>query len=304
MTATETSPGMTRPLGQSASGLADEDLRRRLRRLLEGGRRPEDLDRLYLGLRGRSRGCPAVQEIGDFIAHRDQREKGMITQTGRDVFTSFDVWSMPMRKLKLELTDFIRAAEANLRLASDGLILQALNSSRQTAAARLKRAIAKLKSDQRPSDAEWAVFSYLGNRFIWRPAFTADQLQTELAGLLVSHHLMDRDDLAQFVTARTFITLHAVTLMHGSAIVLENGERARLFAGYANRDRWIEVKVDIVFHDRGKPIMAPICLFLTDLRAEVHCSPDLLEIPSPIFVDHWDAPLEIGADGRLARLDA
>ncbi|TPW03962.1 MAG: Uncharacterized protein FD125_1369 [bacterium] len=284
--------------------LADDDLRLRVRRLLEGGRRTDDLDRLYLGLRGRSQGCPAVQEIGDFIAHRDLREKGMITQVGRDVFTSVDVWSMTLRKLNVGRDDFIRAAEANLRLASDEVIRAGVGSSRQMAAGRLKKAIAKLRSDQSLSHSEWSVFTYFGNRFIWRPAFSAAQLNDELATVFLRSGLMSKEDRVQLATARAFISLHAVAAMHGSSILLDNRARARLFAGFANKDGWIEVKVDLVFHELGKPLMTPICLFLTDLRAEIYCAPELVADPDPIVIDHWSLPLEIGADGRLTAIEA
>ena len=282
--------------------LADEDLRMRVRRLLQGGRRTDDLDRLYLGLRDRARRCPAVLEIGDFIAHRDRREKGLITQVGRDVFTSFDVWSLTLRRLDVGPNDFIRAAEANLRLASDAQIRAGLGSSRQMAAARLKRAIVQVREKKEVAESEWAAFSFFGNRFVWRPAFSGDQLHRELTELLVQHDLMGTDDVEQFAAARAFLILHAITAMHGSSILLDNGSHARLFAGFANRDRWLEVKVDLVFHELGKPLMAPICLFLSDLRAEVYCTPELLEDPTPILVDHWSTPIEIDSSGRLTIL--
>lgn len=284
------------------TSMADEDLRIRVRRLLTGGRRADDLDRLFLGLRDRARRCPAVLEIGDFIAHRDQREKGLVTQVGRDVFTSFDVWSLTVRRLDVGPNDFIRAAEANLRLASDDQIREGLGSSRQMAAARLNRAIAKVREGRKVAGSEWAAFNFFGNRFMWRPAFSGDQLHRELTDLLVQQGLLAAADVEQFAAARAFIILHAITTMHGSSIRLENGSHARLFAGFANRDGWLEVKVDLVFHDLGKPLMAPICLFLSDLRAEAHCTAALLADPAPVLVDHWSMPIEIDSSGRLAIL--
>lgn len=283
--------------------LVDEDLRRRLRRFLQGDRRIADLDRLYLGLRGRAQGCPAVKEIGDFIAHRDRRDKGLITQVGRDVFTSFEVWSRTLRDLDVGRDDFIRAAEANLRLASDEIIRNGLSSSRQMAAGRLKKAIQKLRGDREPSEVEWAAFNFFGNQFIWRPAFSDKQLNEELSILLVRTGLIERDDIVQLEIAGAFIALHAVLAMHGSSIVLPNGAPARLFAGYANKHRWIEVKVDLVFNELNKPLMSPICLFMTDLRAEIYATPELLTDPAPILVDHWSIPLEIGLDGRLTSIE-
>lgn len=74
-----------------------DDLRIRARRLATGRHRVEDLDRLFLGLRDRDSGRMSVREIGDFVAHRGERQKGPVTQTARDAFTSIDVWSFPMR---------------------------------------------------------------------------------------------------------------------------------------------------------------------------------------------------------------
>lgn len=244
-----------------------------------------------------------MQEIGDFIAHRDKREKGLITQVGRDVFTSFDVWSKPMRELPVGRDDVVRAAKANLRLATDDQIRQGLGMSRQMAAGRLKRALSKSAEGQGLSSSERDVLMYFGNRFIWRPAFTADQLIGELSTLLPRLDLIDKTDLDGVAAAGTFIALHAVTAMHGSAITLDDGSSARLFAGFAIRDHWLEVKVDIAFHELGKPLLAPICLFLTELPARAFCDPSLLSNRSPIFVDHWATPLEINDEGLLTALN-
>lgn len=281
--------------------LFDDDLRLRVRRLLHGERRSDDLDRLYLALRARSTGCPTVLEIGDFIAHRDQREKGMITQVGRDVLTSVDVWSLSMRNLPIKDCDIIRAAHANLRLATDEQIRTALGWSRQLATGRLKKALAKFEKGDSLSESEYAALAYFGNRFIWRPAFSASDLVSELGTLLERTGLMSGDDLDRLKAASGFITLHALCAMHGSSITLTDGRTARLFVGYANQDGWLEVKVDLRFHELGKPLMTPICLFLTDLKARDFCVDELLEI-APMLANHWAMPLEIDPDGRLAPL--
>ena len=73
--------------------------------------------------------------------------------------------------------------------------------------------------------------------------------------------------------------------MHGSAIVLDRGGRARLFAGYANKDRWLEVKVELTMPGFDKPVWAPIAMFYTDLQPEGHCHPDLVLGEDPIMID-------------------
>jgi len=117
--------------------LIDDDLRGRVQRLLAGSHQVHDLHRLFLALRDRAHNRESVREIGDFVAHRAERQKGLVTQTGRDVFTSIDVWSLSFRGQKTSLEDIARAAWANFRLASDShagsrLRLPAWHNQRKT----------------------------------------------------------------------------------------------------------------------------------------------------------------------------
>jgi hypothetical protein len=283
----------------TSTTLFDEDLARRARRLLNGDHRVADLDRLYLGVRARARGFDAVREVGDFVAHRDTRDKGLITQVGRDVFTSVDVWSMAMRGLKASWADLGRAADANLRLASEDQIKAGCGCGRSRARKRIGSALEKIGLGQSITDAEVRALDYLGNRFVWRPAFSDDQLIDELGRLLVRVGLIGMTDLARLAQARAFVALHALAVMHGSSITMPSGHRAKLFAGFSNRDRWLEVKIEIIFAELGKPLMTPVCLFLTDLRPEDHCAASLVT-SEPVLIDFWKDPLEVGSDGRLA----
>ena len=99
--------------------MLDMELKSRARRVIEGRFTGSDLDRLYLGLREDAKNAFCFRDIGDFIAHRDERGRGITTETGRDVYTSVSVWSMKLRGLEPSLADVKRAGEANLRLMSD-----------------------------------------------------------------------------------------------------------------------------------------------------------------------------------------
>jgi len=72
--------------------MIERDLKLRVARLVRGERRTEDLDRLFLGLRQAPRVGSCIREIGDFVAHRNRREKGLITRQAQDVFKSFRSW--------------------------------------------------------------------------------------------------------------------------------------------------------------------------------------------------------------------
>jgi hypothetical protein len=282
--------------------LLDDDLRLRARRLIAGDFRTGDLDRLFLGQRDRAANRACFREIGDFVAHRDTREKGLVTQVGRDIFTSVDVWSLKLRGRDASWADIKRAAHANFRLASDEQLRTGCGCQRQMARKRLERALAKIDRNEQLTASELQVLQYLGNRFIWKPAFTSDRLFSEFKDLLIHNGLVEKSNADALDAAKTFLTLYALALMHGSSIILEGGQRARLFAGYANRGHHLEVKIEIVFNELNKPLMTPICLFLTDLSPEEHCEPDLLASDDPVLVDHWQMPIEIGGSGRLTRI--
>lgn len=278
------------------------DLRARLRRLLDGGRQAADLDRLYLGLRERAKDLEAVREIGDFIAHRETREKGVLSAVFRDVFTSLDIWSRPMRGVGVAQSDVAAAAAANLRLATDQQLRDGCGSTRSQATQRLKRALAKIGS--RPlTQSEHRTLRYLGTAFIWKPAFTADQLCQEFAEAVQREGLIDAADVASVRDLHAFLAVHALSVMHGSKLKLANGLEGRLWAGYANRDRFLEVKVEIGFEDAGKPISSPICLFYAELAPEAHCDADLLESEPPLYPWHWSKPIEVKSNGRLGYVE-
>lgn len=71
--------------------MIDDDLRLRAKRLIRGDRRIDDIDRFYLDLRDRTHGRASFREIGDFVAHRGERNRGPVTQNARDVITSVTV---------------------------------------------------------------------------------------------------------------------------------------------------------------------------------------------------------------------
>lgn len=269
---------------------------------MSGDHRTDDLDRLFLGQRTRSWNCACFREIGDFVAHRDTREKGLITQVGRDVFTSVDVYTLKMRGLEISRNDIARTARANLRLATDEQLKDGCGCRRETAQKRLERALEKYPRGQELTDTEYQTLDYLATKFIWRPAFKSSQLFAEFKHVLVRNGIVEKMDSNALDNAKTFLTLYALALMHGSSIVLEHDQKAKLFAGFANQNRLLEVKVEIVFRELRKPLMAPICLFLTDLHPEEHCEPNLMMQSEPVLVDHWQWPIEVGAAGRLTRI--
>lgn len=291
------------PDSQIAARMFDDDLRIRARRLIAGDFRQDDLSHLYLGLRDRHQGRRTFREIGDFVAHRQQRDQGVLQGIAKDIFTCFSVWASGMSGTMPVLDDMIRCAQANLRLATDKQIKESCKCRRDVAAKRLKRAIQTLRSGQPIRDAgDDLVWRSLRSRWIWRPAFSADTLFADFTDVLRRNAILDKAGVQSIGIAKDFVALHAVKIMHGSQVKLESGKVAGLYAGCANTERLIEVKIDLTYDGFAKPVMAPTCLFLTGLKGPDHCAGDLPVPGDAADFKAWSMPLDVTADLKLDRL--
>lgn len=281
----------------------DDDLRIRARRLIGGDFRQDDLSHFYLGLRDRTGGSKTFRDMGDFVAHRQERNQGELQGIAKDIFTSFSVWASGLNGQMPPLDAMIRCARANIKLATDKQIKDLCHCRRDVAVKRLKRAIQTLQNGQTILDAaDEQVWRALRSRWIWRPAFSADVLFDDFATVLHRNAIIERSEIQSIGIARTFIALHAVKVMHGSQVKLDDGRTAALYAGYANDQRVIEVKIDLVYEGLAKPVMAPTCLFLTDLHGADHCARDLPAPKDAADFKAWSMPLDITADLKLDRL--
>lgn len=277
--------------------MLDEDLSRRLDRLLRGGRRCDDLDRLFLGLRERPGARASVREIGDFVAHRGQREKGLVTDRARDILTSLESWlRISVQGMSFTRDEVRKVAEANLRNASEAQLTARLGMTRAVAKSVLIQGFKKLERGRNATPREVRTIDYLGGAFIWNPAFTEEALIDDLLHMLGEAGLLKKADRASFRSLSAFVALYVMTLLHGSGVLLDTG-RADLSAGFANEEGRLEVKARLTVSGQPKPVLATVCLFWTTLTAATHCVPPLLEEGAC-----WARPLEIDADGRLAFL--
>ena len=275
--------------------MIDAEMLRRVERLLRGDNRTDDLDRLYLSLRDRAHGRASVREIGDFVAHRDERDKGPVTSRVRDMFISLHSWAGSLLGRIPTLDQARKVAAANLRIATDAQLQHRLSLRRPVVASVLEQAFRKLKQGRQLTDRERRVANYLGSAFIWNQVFTDEEVEADLAFVLERLKLLKHEDLTRLRAVAPFLTLYVITLLHGSAIRLDGLGRAELFATYSNDQQQLEVKARLIIIDVGKPMIAPVCIFWTGLTAARWCDPVLLGSP-----EEWAGPLEINSVGLLA----
>jgi len=281
--------------------MSDDELRIRARRLLAGNVHLEDLDRLFLDQRERSHGRTHFREIGDFLAHRSTRNKGPVTAAIRDIMTSFRVWSMPMRQEKHTVNDIRAAGDANLRLLTEEQLSKGCGARRQAAASKFRKGMAKLETGQPLSNSEERVVLFLGNHFVWRPAFNDRDLLADFLVVLRNNGLIVEDQLRDTAALQRTLALYALSRMH-ETIIQDQHMQAQLFAGAANDYGVLEVRLDINTEAWAKPLTAPVCIFMTSLLAADHCAPCLPLAQSALDWKNWSYPIELSQTGKLMRL--
>jgi hypothetical protein len=128
--------------------MPDPGLRARVERLLRGDFRSDDLTRLFLYARDRCDGRESVQEIGDFVAHHDERTKGLITREARDWYMTVRFASLNFPPHQIEWnrlpSHFSIVLQASLRRALPDFFKDHLKLSRMVVKKSLPSIIGKL----------------------------------------------------------------------------------------------------------------------------------------------------------------
>jgi hypothetical protein len=220
--------------------MIDTALRVRVNRLLSNDFRIDDLTTLFLALRERCNGMDSVIDIGDFVAHRNERNRGLITRSTRDffVFLRRGYLQIPINIMNLP-HDFPETLRAAFRRIDNGRLRQDTTLKRQTAERVLNGIISKISSDTNgqfyvydPSPQELSLINCLMRHFFIRPAFDDDQLFKDFSGCLISNGLLARTALNSFRKLKGTIALYAISYMHECIIDLDGHlEKYSLEAG-------------------------------------------------------------------------
>ena len=284
----------------------DQKSRTRVERLLQGQVRNDDLSNLFLFARDRCDGRETVKEIGDFVAHHNERVKGIVTQTVRDFFTLMDFHAPGFagdRTLKSDdlprsTPDFLRACFGRL----DHQTIKKETGINKTSAAKHLDGILRslqVKPDgrytlTRASQTEQKLLQCLVSYLVVKPAFVASSLSGDLFATLKSQSLLTKEELRSCHTLNPIIALFAVSIMHNCSIRVSADLIVKLSANQKG-DNGVSVQATIPVHIPEKGKIDFVCdIFTTDLDPTAYCSADLLANVSWPSID-----LELSQNGKL-----
>ena len=290
--------------------MADPKSRARVERLLSGNIRPDDLTHLFLYARDRCDGRESVQEIGDFVAHHDERIKGIVTRTVREFFAIARFFAprfvnavpppIDPQNLPSTTPDFLKACFTRL---DQSTIKAHTGLSKARAYKVLDGLVRSLRMTPSGGFAihsvtreEAALFDCLASRMVIRPAFGGDRLFDDLRATFKSNGLITKSELQEAAVFKPAVQLFAASIMHNSAIRMVDGSIISIRA-HPRRDG-IEVCADVPVHNtEQRQLSFSSGIFITGLSPDEFCEPNLREMPD------WSAvEIELSPNGKLTVL--
>lgn len=285
-----------------------DEIRRRVDRLLAGEKNTRDLDSLFVWLRTRSFGNKAVADLGDFVAHSDERDKG-ITHRGVQRFFDQADFKMPFPDGVVRPSVTVAQLTASVWGAFESYGPQRIKSKfhlgQSNARKELTIALAtvtaadgKKISISRPlTPIQAHLLQHFSSLIVPQVAFDEKELSSQLMTSLAKNHLTDgyRDAPQEM---REFVSLYVIEKMHFTNIVLSDGRRIHLEAGITELEGSDRLSVRAV--GPVGPFNLALIIYLTTLDPREHC--DAVLLPGERLESCWNFPLEIGPTGKLQRL--
>lgn len=268
-----------------------------------------DIDSLFMRLRAYSNKMPVFREIADFVAHNDQRDRGLANQSLETMYLRMkyfleynspkkplDISSFPLWIKKLMILQVSKCKEQDLkdkfnftkqRLKSR--IDNAFKEDRKNKKATLKNG----KLSHQTLEAIQHIMSFLSGE----AAFTQDELISELVKVIVSNKLSINQDLflkqSDKITLCTLLLLHNATfefkghqhgytqisaekesISHNTKYVNANGDVVEHIETFGN----LHVTGCVVLNNNGKDVTMGHCIMSTNLDAETWCVNELFHI--------------------------
>lgn len=295
--------------------MVDAKSRAKVRRLFGSDFRAGDLTDLFLFSRDHCDGRQSVRDIGDFVAHHNERDRGIITQSTRDWFAvvrfhmpSFFPSNAP------KVLDFQRMPSATkdyFKIAVNRLdaryIKEKTGLKRQKAHELMKGIIERLIHN---ADGTWtlngpftstehSLINCVCSQIVVKPAFDVNRLSEEFFDTLKSNGLLTKEEAHDNKESlMDIVQLFSVAVMHNCIVQIGDGTTTKLKAQQDSLTKHISVNATI---QRAIPNMPNInftaSMFTANLDPVIHCSPDLLAMQD------WDFEIELAPNRRLSRLE-
>lgn len=227
------------------------DITTRLNRLFGGQQRTEDLYHIFSWIRFHTAGkAPFVRDIGDFIAHRHERDQGFTSERTLDFCHMARLLMVRLSDEKAVTLEMLKDGCRALLRSVDGASIKAETKlSYHVAKKRLESGLNKIdfivgltiKLKEFLTDDEQKIIKYCISRVTGLKGISQNELMVQFLAVLHTKGYSAPQGYNAGAIG-DFISKFVITIMHGSWI-LENKDRlARLFL--CQTDDLAEIKIE------------------------------------------------------------
>lgn len=286
------------------------DLRLLAQRLADGSGSPADLQRVFLGLRSYDFGNAVFREIGDFVAHSDERDQGVVTDRARDFMRVFRMMLMNLGRLpsKLSHDELAATLRSALRVRSDAGLSKSLGYSREIANSVLGALIRKIGGvDGGPvqilralTQREGALLSELLGVMEFTTAITEEDLLAGFKFVLRKNGVISEPELLNHLGPE--LSAFAVSYMHRAHILSPEGDELALYTVVSATE--IHVIARVVKASTSMPDISgdamPIFMFNSQTPPHTICEAEMFgQDGGPEKELYWLDPVDLTAEFKL-----
>ncbi len=287
-------------------------IQNKINRLIDGKRSARDLDAIFLWLRPRTFGAKTVKDIGDFVAHADEKDRGV-------VWDHASLLSPMFRDMSMRLGESIEKSEADLRnhkarvmaafkLDDAAAVRRGTGFGQRKAKNFLIGALSKINFVDGEyfapnfSAQERLVYHRYSRVIVVAPAYDEARLVSDFITCLKKNSMMHEDQEPAIQSASQFIAVYAIEKMHFCNLIIDNTPASSLKATISREDEGhllgVYCHTNTVYKKKKKGILTEI--FSTTCKASDWLDDTLWNGQNSGEIT---VPIEISTGGRLTVAD-
>jgi hypothetical protein len=286
--------------------MKEEALRRRAARIASGGTDPTDLATIFLAVReGRS---DLVGDIGNFVGHESQRERGVAWQGIQRlaIATRYGTRFQSRDGFVTTKEEMERAIWAALAIAPEITVQRDLKMNKARAKRVLQSAIAKIEyfDSRNPilngpmTEEEARAFRLMHGAVFVEAVYDDKMLTRQLTKALAQKGIIDKDQIDAFQTRHAFVGAFAVSKMHQSKVVYRGSADIPLELGIDwGRTGALTIDASVPLPEIGPGTNVRIAAFLTSAEPAEWCGAEIIESMNPH--PQLTEPIEMDSTGML-----
>ncbi len=294
-------------MSQSSPGKIS--IQNKVTRFIAGTRNPRDLDAIFLWIRAKSFGLKTVKDIGDFVAHAEEKNQGIIWDRGSLLAAIFHfhiprIVKHDQPSEAIDVAALTDATWAAFKMQGAADVKRRTGIGQNQAKRILEKALSKIYMVGSKvcvddlNGEEFRIFDLFSTVIVVSPAFDDLRLIREFSECLLKNLFITEAEVPAVMAAREYVAIYAIEKMHLCHLTIENQSPCILSAHVSRESEgaMLSVMCATTVHvgTQTNDLIAEV--FSTTCKAIEWVDETLWR---PGVFGSWIVPIEISNSGKL-----